>query len=68
MLGPLIFLLTIESINHLNLAGNLGLFADDTQTGMAVRCEADAWNVQLDLALIGDWSGTNSIKFKSGKF
>ena len=37
VLGPLIFLLTIESINELDLAGNLGLFADDTRAGMAVR-------------------------------
>ena len=63
VLGPLIFLLTIESINDLDLAGNLGLFADDTRAEMAVSCEADAWSLQLDLATIGVWSGNSNMKF-----
>ena len=45
VLGPLIFLLTIESINYLELDGDLGLFADDTREGMAVRNEEDAWKI-----------------------
>ena len=68
VLEPLIFLLTIESINDLDLAGNLGLFADDTQAGMAVSCEADAWRLQLDLATIGVWSGNSNMKFNCSKF
>ena len=42
VLRPLIFLLIIESINNLKLDGDLGLFADDTWEGMAVRNEEDA--------------------------
>ena len=68
VLGPLIFLLTIESINDLNLEGNLGLFADDTREGMAVKSVDDAWKVQLDLDVIGRWSDSNNMKFNSGKF
>ena len=42
VLGLLIFLLSVESNNDLELEGNLGLFADDTREGRHVRNEKDA--------------------------
>ena len=68
VLGPLIFLLMIESINNLKLDGDLGLFADDTREGIAVRNEEDAWKIQMDLVEIGCWSDVTNMKFNCGKF
>ena len=67
VLGPLIFLLTIESINDLRLDGNLGLFADDTREGMAVSKEDFAWKIQIDLVEIGRWSNFTNMKFDCEK-
>ena len=68
VLGPLIFLLSIESINYLSLDGNLGLFVDDTREGMAVANKNAAWKIQKDLDEIGRWSNFNNMKFNSRKF
>ena len=68
VLGPLIFLLTIESINYLKLDGDLGLFADDTREGMAVNNEDDVWKIQKDLLEIGQWSSQTNMKFNCSKF
>ena len=68
VLGPLIFLLSVESITELDLDGDLGLFADDTRKGMAVGSEEDAIKVQCDLGVLGEWSGEKNMLFNNAKF
>ena len=42
VLGPLLFIIMIESINDLDLDGQLGLFTDDTREGKVIGREEDA--------------------------
>ena len=67
-MGPLIFLLSIESINYTEVKGNLGLFADDTREGMAVGNVSDAEVIQSDLSILGVWSESVNMSFNNLKF
>ena len=66
VLGPLIFILSIESIN--NIEGDLGLFADDTCEDLTIRSASDAMKVQDDLAKLGEWSDNINMAFNNLKF
>ena len=58
----------IESINSLDLEGQLGLFADDTREGKVIGCEEDAMMVQSDLDKLGKWSDDMNMMFNTLKF
>ena len=68
LLGPLIFILSKESINNNNIEGDLGLFTDDTCEGLAIRSASDAMKVQDDLAKLGEWSDDINMAFNNLKF
>lgn len=68
VLGPLIFIISIESINDNNLDGNLGLFADDTREGLEISSSEDAIKVQEDLHKHGTWSEDVNMVFNNLKF
>ena len=68
MLGPLLFILSIESINDEELKGQLGLFADDTREGLSIGNVEDAFKVQNDLIKLGHWSNDKNMLFNNLKF
>ena len=68
VLGPLIFILSIESINYNDIQGNLGLFADDTREGLSIGSEFYAMKVQEDLFKLGEWSEDVNMAFNNLKF
>ena len=68
VLGPIIFILSIESINNNDIVGNLGLFADDTREGFSISSEKDAMTVQEDLMKLGEWSEDINMAFNNLKF
>ena len=67
-MGPLIFIPSIESINNNDIEGDLGLFANDTREGFAIRSASDAMKVQDDLAKLGEWSDDINMAFNNLKF
>ena len=68
VLGPLIFILSIESINSNGLNGDLGLFAVDTCDGMKVASSDDTLKVQEDIIKLGEWSDDINMAFNTLKF
>ena len=67
VLGPLIFIISIESINDDNLDGNLSLFTDDTREGLEIATSEDAMKVQEDLLKLGTWSEDFNMVFNNLK-
>ena len=68
VLGPLLFILSIESINDEDIEGQLGLFADDTREGLCIAKVDDAIKVQNDLIKLGQWSHDKNMLFNNLKF
>ena len=68
VLGPLIFILSIESINNNDLHGNLSLFVDNTRAVLSIGSVSDAIKVQNDLHKLGDWSDEVNMSFNNLKF
>ena len=49
VLGPLLFLLLIDSISDINISGVIRLFADDTRATKIIKTEEDMEIFQEDL-------------------
>ena len=69
VLGPLLFLIYIDSISTLQLSegSNLSLYADDMLLYKTISLAADYVKLQQDINQIYGWSATNSMTFNSSK-
>ena len=68
VLGPLLFLILIDSISQMNLTCNLGIFADDTRAIHEIASMIDAQDLQADLNQLYIWAEQNNMKFNGDKF
>ena len=68
VLGPLLFLIMIDSISDCNLMSTVRMFADDTRVIKHVRTEEDTENFQADLEKLYSWQEENNMMFNSAKF
>ena len=68
ILGPLLFLLVIDSITDLNLNCDIRIFTDDTHTVQSILSETDAENLQADLETLYEWVEANNMVFNGSKF
>ena len=68
VLGPLLFLLLIDSITDLNITSTMGIFADDTRLVRQIWSEVDAANLQTDVEELYTWAEANNMLFNGDKF
>ena len=68
VLGPLLFLILIDSMGELEINSLLLAFADDSKIVTKVSSEADIHNMQAHMETIYDWQASNNMKFNFGKF
>ena len=68
VLGPLLFLLLIDSITDCEINAAIRLFADDTRITKHVKTESDMEELQDDLQNIYDWQQENNMLFNGNKF
>ena len=69
VIGPLLFLLMIDSLGRLPLNATwLSIFADDTRLGGVVHNEEDAIELQEDLENVYAWQRRSNLQFNSDKF
>ena len=68
VLGPLLFLLKIDSLSDLTIESVVGMFADDTRVTKHVKTDEDMESLQEDLEILYKWQEDNNMKFNSTKF
>ena len=61
VLGPILFLILIDSIADLDLGSSIGIFADDTRIIRQIWTEIDASNLQADLETLYEWADLNNM-------
>ena len=68
VLGPLLFLIMIDSISECKLMSTVRMFADDTRVIKHVSTEEDTEQFQADLKKLYRWQKENHMMFNSAKF
>ena len=68
VLGPICFLILINSINDKEIPAFLSSFADDTKLGLGINDEYDAQKLQDSLEALYDWQTNNNMEFNTTKF
>ena len=68
VLGPILFLILIDSIAGLDIGSSIGIFADDTRIVRQIWTELDASNLQSDLETLYEWADLNNMSFNGDKF
>ena len=68
VLGPVLFLIMINTLSELDLSSRIKLFADDTRISNGIRTEDDIVNLQDDLDKIFKWKSDHNMKFNADKF
>merc|ERR1712240_964072 len=68
VLGPLLFLIVIDSIANLDISSKIGIFADDTRAVKSMESLEDAKIMQNDLDILYDWANYNNMAFNNDKF
>ena len=68
VLGPLLFLIMIDSIASCGISGWLSIFADDTRVARAVPDTAAAETLQDDLYRVYSWKDAANMEFNEEKF
>ena len=68
VLGPLLFLILIDSITDLKISSTMGIFADDTRLIRQIWTELDAINLQTDVEQLYKWASDNNMLFNGEKF
>ena len=68
VLGPLLFLILINSIGQSDISSIISLFADDTRLTKYIKEENDVEEFQEDLETIYQWSNANNMVFNGTKF
>merc|ERR1711895_116803 len=65
VLGPLLFLLIIDSLGEMNLEALLSSFADDSKISVTIDNEDDAYHLQECLEKLNNWQENNNMKFNT---
>ena len=68
VLGPILFLIFINDIEHCILHSIVRCFADDTRISIAVKSERDVQLLQSDLENVMMWSERNNMALHWDKF
>ena len=68
VLGPVLFLLIIESLGKMDLNCDLSSFADDTKIMALIKSIEDALKLQEDVLKLNDWQKINNMTFNDHKF
>ena len=68
VLGPVLFLLIIESLGNLNLDCDLISFADDTKLMSPIKTIEDAMKFQEIVLKLNEWQKENNMTFNDHKF
>ena len=68
VLGPILFLLFINDIEHCIIHSIVRCFADDTRISIAVKSELDVLLLQSDLENVMRWSERNNMALHRDKF
>jgi ribonucleases P/MRP protein subunit RPP40 len=66
VIGPLLFLIHINDINH-GIASKMSIFADDNKIMSIVNTEEDIRVLKNDLNKLEDWCIANDMRFNSDK-
>ena len=69
ILGPLLFIVSVDTINHLPISSNssLGMYADDIMYWREIRCNEDVVFAQSDLNMISDEIEVNDLRLNTKK-
>ena len=68
VIGPLLFLILIDSISESSLDAFIGTFADDTRVSRTIIDENDAAMLQEDIVSLQSWADSNNMAFNGSKF
>ena len=68
VLGPILFLIFINDIDHCIMHSIVRCFADDTRISIAVKSELDVLLLQSDLENVIKWSEVNNMALHKDKF
>ena len=68
VLGPMLFLIMIDSISNCGISGWLSIFADDTRVARSVSDIEAAETLQDDLNRVYDWKDAANMEFNEDKF
>ncbi|MCP4491840.1 MAG: reverse transcriptase family protein, partial [Gammaproteobacteria bacterium] len=68
VLGPILFLIFINDIEHCITKSIIRCFADDTRVSKSVSCEHDVSLLQNDLYSVIQWSERNNMVLHMDKF
>ena len=68
VLGPILFLIFINDIEHCITESIIRCFADDTRVSISVTCEQDVSVLQNDLNSVIKWSERNNMALHKDKF
>uniref|UniRef100_A0A1X7TJ20 Reverse transcriptase domain-containing protein n=1 Tax=Amphimedon queenslandica TaxID=400682 RepID=A0A1X7TJ20_AMPQE len=67
ILGPLLFLLSINDLSCIPIYSSVLLFADDSKCRRAIRSIEDCQLLQADLDSFCEWSLSSSLRFNNSK-
>ena len=68
VLGPILFLIFINDIDHCIMHSIIRCFADDTRISYSIKCEQDVKLLQTDLNNVMEWSERNNMALHKDKF
>ena len=68
VLGPILFLILIQSLDDLEIRSIMASFADDTKILNRIKNEADIELMQESLDKLYEWERANNMKFNPSKF
>ena len=68
VLGPILFLIFINDIEHCINDSIIRCFADDTRVSKSISCENDVSALQSDLNSVMQWSERNNMALHKDKF
>ena len=63
VLGPLLFIILIDSLSEVDIMSGMRMFADDTRVTKYIRTKEDMESLQTDLDKIYQWQETNNMQF-----
>ena len=68
VLGPVLFLIMINTLSEIDLTARIKIFADDTRVAHGIKDAEDVKSLQDDLDKIFSWKTQHNMKFNSDKF